>query len=414
MPNNSVTKLTDQKLRSFYVNTLGHYDDCRKRGLDDNATFNEMIINVQHSLEAYGGTLYSLSPEEKCQIYTVFYAMWNAFSLTPEQKKDPRQIPEFNETKIHTVNIYHYRDTTLYDWLFLNTILNDCHHHHIPSGDTNSDKDLTQLLAVLALIALAAIAAVIAMIALYYMLSHFAEGIDRFYYNEGWLKAALIMATSIGFGMGTASISAALLSPVLVSLAIMAGFNPVTIVATGVILLSIIGAGIGGFVMDMGYRGIERHVNRDAIDPEDPKRFRLTAENEAVLTHKGINPLLVRLVLVEIRMEIARISNSNGTIPTVLSRFFSCKSEINELLDKVRKLRSGELSNMKQVKVGNRCYDCTMPDCVPQYVEQPYTHIFKPMPTPSAPPIAQMNSQNESSPSYRSPTFGSSFDIGVD
>jgi chromate transport protein ChrA len=394
MSTNVNMKFTDQNLKLFYGNVLSHYKTCIDKKYSIEQTLEEMILSVQYALEAEDGTLFHLDQEEKNKVYTAFYAIWNALPQDSYKPQPTPLFPKFNVTKIKVVH-YHHRyncyDPILFDWMLVYAIMNDCHYHHggyfpnpgggIPGGvhhHGSRDDDLAKALIALLVITVAAIALVLATIALYFMLSQFAESIDRFCYDEGWLKAAWTIAIGIGFGASTVPLYMAFVAPGLISLAIMAGFNPIAVAVTGIVLLSIISAGLGGLAMNVVYGEIEK--NKDAIDPEDPKRFALSAENEENLIAKGINPTVVRCALSAIRVEIARISDK-GPIPPILTRFFTSSSEMHDLLKKARQLRFGQID---EVKVGGLHFHCVMPDYTSQ---QDLPELPTYTSEPSAPPM---------------------------
>ncbi len=380
----NIRKFTDHNLMLFYGNVLQHYkhyinqDNVPK---DVTSIYNELFFAVQNSLESPYGTLYHLEPSEKAKVYKSFNAIFYALPIYKdlselEKKNFKPEPPQFN-VKIKFVynnyNRYDCHNSALFDWLLLSSIIHDCHyhnsHHHggYPNGGWNhgnhhghgggsySDKnDLSELLAALAILLLAAIAAVLASIAMYYMLNQFLEGAERFYYNEGWLKAALIMANSIAFGAGSTLLTLTFAAAPLTSLAIMAGFNPAVVVVTGAVLLSIIGAGIGAFAMNLLCSPLQ--ADKNAMDPNDPLRFRLTAKEEYNLAERGIDPTMVKCAMAALRAEIAKLlGNNNAEIPSFFSRKDKSMAKVNECLQKVRNLRSGVI---KSVEVGDLFFDC--------------------------------------------------------
>ncbi|OEH47244.1 hypothetical protein lpari_01725 [Legionella parisiensis] len=220
-------KFTDLKLKQLYGHILSHYQNCISRGLDVNATYQEMFLAVQYSLESpwSQSPLVQLEPVEKLKAYAAFNAVFNALPLYQRMHPSQRSAfnpstPQFNPKAKYVINQYNYygyQDPTLLDWLILSSIINShhhsYHHHHEGAGccwpsnhhdhDSSSNDDMAKLLAALLLILLALIAVVLAFIAFYYMLNEFANSVERFYHGEGWLKGALMFATSIGFGAGS-------------------------------------------------------------------------------------------------------------------------------------------------------------------------------------------------------------------
>jgi hypothetical protein len=390
----NIRKFTDHNLMLFYGNVLQHYKDCITRHNDVTSIYNELFLAVQFSLESPHGNLHHLDPVEKAKVYKSFNAIFYALPIykdlsQQEQKNFKPELPKF-DVKIKFVynnyNRYNCHDSFLFDWLLISSITHDCHGHHtfphggFPHGGWptkhghggNSFDTDSEVLAALALLIMAAVAAVLASIAVYYMLNQFLEGAERFYYNEGWLKAALVMANSIAFGAGSTVLSLTFATAPLTSLAIMAGFNPAVVVVTGAVLLSVIGAGIGAFAMNLLYRPMQ--TDKNAMDPNDPLRFRLTANEEYNLASNGIDPSMAKLAIVALRSEIAKNLNSKSAeIPSFFSRKDKSMTKVNECLQKVRDLRSGTLTS---VQVGDLFFDCELK--TPYYLP-PQVYVYVPV-----------------------------------
>ncbi|PWY55592.1 hypothetical protein DGG96_10815 [Legionella qingyii] len=372
------TKFTDLKLKQLYAHILSHYKNCVGRYLNIYEMYNEMFLAVQFSIESPLSTssLFLLDREEKDKAYKAFNKIFYALPLFREQVSQKQhkfnpQIPQFNpEVKyvINEYNNYNCHDSRLIDWLILSSILDSHRHSHFhhdtsccfPSNhhkhDSSSKDDLSKLIAALVIIVIAAAAAVLAFIALAYMLDEFANSIERFCYGEGWLKGALMLATSLAFGAGSTLLTLNFAAAPLIALAVAAGFNPVGVVILGAVLLTIIGAGIGCWAMSMMYDSINASANKESMDPEDPLRFQLTAAEEESLQKKGIDPIAVKCAMVALRAEMAKSLGNEKPIPSFFKRYFDENgSEVNELLTKLRHLRKGEL---KIVEVGDLCFDC--------------------------------------------------------
>ncbi|HIE3608604.1 TPA: hypothetical protein ACXLVE_003008 [Legionella anisa] len=402
-------KFTDLKLKQLYGHILNHYQKCVDRHLDVNTAYNEMFLAVQYSLESplSQSPLVKLDPAEKLKAYAAFNALFSATPLYQGMQPSQRSafkppMPQFNPQAKYVINEYNYygyQDPTLLDWLTLSSIINSHHHgyHHHHAGadgccwpsnhhghDSSSKDDLAKLMAALFLILLALIAVVLAFIALYYMLNEFANSVERFCYGEGWLKGALMISTSIGFGVGSAFLTLNFGSAPLIALAVAAGVNPVGVVIAGAVLLAIIGAGVGCFAMSMLYDSLNKSANKESMDPSDPERFRLTAAEEAHLRdEKGIDPMIVRCAMVALRAEMAKLLGGNEKpIPSFFSRYFSKDNEkVQELLEKIRHLRKGDIN---MVQVGELNFDCRIPQRVyipPYYTQVPSTYSDTPPPS---------------------------------
>lgn len=384
----SSTKFTDHNLKLFYGSLLIHYQQCmQKHSQNVVAIYNEMYLAVQYAVESPLGSLYNLEAGEKCKVYSAFNAIFYALpvyrNMPPQQKTafNP-STPAFNEHTPYCINNYNNYDCyhwTSFDWLLLSTITHDSHshahhfshggrcwpsHQHGHGSSSTNDEDCMKLIAILILAALAAFAVVLTCIALYYMLDEFANSLERIWYNEGWLKAALMLASSVAFGSGAAMLSLTFAAAPLIALAVAASINPVGVVIAATILLGFIGAGVGCFAMGFLYDSIDEKVNQDAIDPADSERFRLTAAEEHSLKNKGIDPIKVKCAIVALRGEMASLLGNAKPIPSFFTRHSSDGAEIQKLLQKVRDLRRGKIDT---VEVGRLFFDCKMPQEVYQY-----------------------------------------------
>ncbi|WP_454783935.1 hypothetical protein [Legionella sp. WA2024007413] len=401
------TKFTDLKLKQFYGHVLTHYKNCVDRGLDVTQMYNEMFLAVQYSLESPMSPLYVLEREEKTKAYAAFNKIFYALPLfrklpTENQRTFNPKKPKFDPEVKYVINEYNYyncHDSTLTNWLILSTILDSRRHAHshdssccFPSNhhgrNSSSDDDLGKLILGLLIIALAALAVILAFIALAYMIDEFANGIERFWYGEGWLKGALLFATSLGFGAGSTLLTLNFAAAPLIALAIAAGFNPVGVVILATVLLTTIGAGIGCLAMSMIYDSINQSKNEESMDPADPQRFQLTASEEAALLKKNIDPLAVKCAMVALRAEMAKFLENEKPIPSFFTRYFDKNgSQVNDLLKTLRQLRKGEL---RIVEVGGLWFDCEIPQPVytPSFYSQPQAQYYVVKPTAPYEPTA--------------------------
>ncbi|MGC1181601.1 hypothetical protein [Legionella sp.] len=413
----TVTKFTDHNLKLLYGNLLTHYKECIKDYNNDIlATYNKMYLAVQYAVNY--GSLSHLVYEEKQKVYASFNAIFYALPLYRKLSEIDKHTfspihPEPRPKTDYVINNYtnyNCNDSIFYNWMLLRAISSNFHHYpsthpgcdytgskddpHRHRDKKNRNESLAELMGLLILIALAAWAATLTLIALYYMFSEFLNSVERFYYNEGWLKAALMLASSTVFSAAAAVMSFSLGSAVLISLAIMAGLNPAAIVVTGTVLFAIMGGGLGCFAMSTFYNFINKQVNKDAMDPTDPLRFGLTAKEERHLIDTGLDPIKVKCALVALRAEIASLLESEKPIPSFLSRMFGEGAKVQECLQLSRQLRNGLIG---RVEVGDLVFDCkTM--VVPQPVLQPSsynTHFRQQTKTnpfmPSAPPMEDLH-----------------------
>lgn len=389
---------TDRALTTFYVNFLKHYKECKPRSSDTYALYNEMYAAIYNAVELpqYGSSLFHLNPAEKLKVYSAFNTMFYALLNQQQRQTFTPLAPHSKPVVIRVYQRYDgYRadDSFLFNWLLFNSLMHDCHHHGriFSSGDWNSGNyhghsasssttDWGQVIALLVVIALAAIAAVLAFMAMYYMLNSCLEGCARFYYNEGWLKASLMMATSVAFGAGANIASFTVLAGPLTSLAVLAGLNPIGILITGAVFLTIIGAGLGCFSMDLLYGSVAKNCNKDSMDPTDPLRYRLTEKEEKHLVQKGIDPVSVKCAIVALRASMVQDKKDKST-----ALFFHRSSEVSKALHKIRQLRAGAISS---VEVGELFFNCKIGSTQPQSQQPPaYYSLSDSQLVASAPPV---------------------------
>lgn len=368
---------TDHHLKLFYGHLLNHYSRCSKENLDANTIFAEMYSTAKHTLDK--GALSHLEETEKEKAYKSFYAIWYALPIYNKMSVEKKQAfkPEFNTQPIYLTDPgYDFGNSLLFHWLAIDSLSHSLNHHH-PSVDlgSSSNGDSLKLLAILFVIFILTIAAVLTFIALYYMLRELADGIERIWYNEGWLKAALTMATAVAFGSAAVILSLNFASAPLIVLALAAGLNPVGLVIGVTVLLGIIAAGIGCIAMSQLHDVIDEKLNTDAIDPSDPYRFRLTDSDEKTLRAKRIDPITVKCALVALRSEIAQKQGNEKPVPSFFSRHFGEGEAVQDLLQTVRQLRQGAIDS---VQVGELYFDCR--------VNKEYQQINSQDTSPSAPP----------------------------
>lgn len=399
MPDTGI--FTDRHLKLFYANLLNHYNACRNR-LDNNPTaiYNELFAAVQFALRAREGDLYHLRDEEKDKVNAYFEIIFRALPiyrdipLSQRNSFNPPRPPYNPQVRYiyNQYNNYKFSDSLLLNWLFISSLTHSYQpfpsniHRH---GDRKSNQSIKEnALIILILIALAACAAVLTLISLYYMLNEFLNSVERFHYNEGWLRAALMLANAAVFSVSSFLLANTFIAPALFSLALIVGLNPVAVAVTGVILLSVIGAGIGAFFMGMLHDSIEKKLNKNTMDPNDPLRFRLTETDEKALIEKGIDPLKVKCALVALRAEIAKtLNNEQAAVPSFLNRHIGNGKKIQPLLQQVRHLRQGKID---YIRVGTLVFNCKQSQrALP--LQQP-TPSHYPFTAPPLPPQVQSSS----------------------
>lgn len=373
------SKFTDNNLKLYYGNLLSHYQEIIGRAPlpDSNQIYNELFIATQYVLEHPQGSLYHLDRIEKNKVYDVFNILFRALPLygqmsTQDKEQFKPSLPQYR-SEIYVIGNYRHYDcnnSILYNWLLLNSLTQRCCQSGsnviiVPSSDRagaihshnseKSRKDIGQLIALLVIIALAAAAAALTFIAFYYMLNQFLNGVERLWYNEGWLNATMLLASSVVFGSLSALFAVTVASTPLIALAVAAGINPIGVVAAGAICITMLGAGLACFLTSILCGHFEKIAYKDSMDPEDPLRFRLTQLEEHDLLNKNIDPLAVKCAMVALRGEISKVLDSDQTIPSFLSRKFGYGDKVQLLLQQVRGLRNGTVTD---IEVGGLTFYC--------------------------------------------------------
>ncbi|CAM2935013.1 Uncharacterised protein [Legionella steigerwaltii] len=399
------SKFTDQKLKLLYGQVLIHYENASKRGLDRDQMYAEMYSALVNAMESgqSKSPFHLLDFNEKGKAVYAFNTLFRTLPIHQRMRHQQQSVfnppmPQFNPSikfEIHEYNNYNCNDSALLNYLLIKSIVHDSHYHgdscfgssHSHGHGSKSNDDLGKLIMALLVIALALIAVVLATIALVYMLYEFADSVDRFFYGEGWLKGALMLATSIGFGAGSAYLTLNFGAVPLIALAVAAGFNPVGVVIMGTVLLSIIGAGVGCFAMSLLYDSSNKSANKESMEPNDPDRFRLTTSEEEALRRKNIDPVAVKLAMIAKQAEMTELLGKEKSIPS----FFNRDDKIQKLLTELRQIRKGE---MNAVDIGGLHFDFTPPPptviYVPVYYQQPQVPLYQaPMYQPYQPQMYQ-------------------------
>lgn len=357
-----MAKFTDRQLKELYANLQRHYNDCVTRhGNDGPEIYKEMYTHLQYAIESPLGYYSALDRAEKNKIYvafnTIFYALYGKSNDIEAFQRPVMPVYVSVPAVVYKpIYVYRYNEPSVLDWILICSIMDNHNHAHVHYHGSSCwpDTDDKDLMATIILIVLAAIAAALAAAALYIMLQEFLNSAERFYYNEGMLKAAYMMATSLVMGGAFTGLSLAFAAGPLAELAIAAGLHPAGVVIAGTILLAIIGAGIGCYLSGYLYDESSKKSNQDAMDPEDPLRFRLTESEEEDLNTKGIDPIKVKCAMVALRAAIAQEQGNSKPVPSFLSRMFS-NDKTQDLLQQVRQLRQGTLA---RVKVDGLIFDC--------------------------------------------------------
>lgn len=344
--NNQRARLQMQLQRDYELLTV--------EGCPPQVIYETLVKRVHYNLSHPGSALYDLPLEEKQKVLATLNTF---FEACPEYQRtrlsDSRVIFVTYFNPISPTDLYHYNSSiycpshdALFTWLMLDTLMLHSFHHHggyvgsYSQGTSTSSNTNSEGWALLLLIALAALAVAAAFVAMYYLFSQFLDDMERFWHNEGWIQAAVSMMAAAASGLATGLLTFFLLQAPIISLAIAAGVsNPVGIAVLAVVCLSIIGAGLGCFITNKIQDYSIRKANPDAIDVYDAHRFELTDSERENLETKGYDADKVLNAMIAIRQTMGK-----EQLPSLLGRVFTSKGrEKQELLDKIRQLRKGEI-----------------------------------------------------------------------
>lgn len=398
MPN---TKMTDRLIKKLYFQIGEHYTDCCAQGMSLDETYYELYTTLTNSIRGSNNPYCELELSEQRKAYTVLETFLAASPLYQQKRpKNPATFfnhgediapPRATRTTVCITREYYQNDSDLVlTWLMLDSINRP--YYQIPSGhghgvhfhpatfsggvssagnrpNNNSKSDTNQAFAILAVLAIAATAFLLTAFAVYYLWAQLTKSAERFLYNEGWLKASLTLLGAIAGGMAAALFTETFLSASLISLALVAGFNPVGLVLGVAICLTLLGAAIGLLITNLIQDKWITAMNQEALDANDPYLFTLT-DSEARRLSEGrmingkmvyIDPVKVKCVIIAIR---ARMGEPEDR--TNWNRFFDNRTDLYQAgLDQIRQLRRGvnsrgEPDDMSEIVVGNMRFDCTM------------------------------------------------------
>lgn len=348
-------KFTDRLLRIFYYNLSEQYQSCIKSRLDKKEINNQLSLSLDDTMNYSPFSL--LDSEGQKKVNKVFHIL---ISLLKAQHENQNIIIDCtslklsqngcNFSKIITNNgsklcesssIYYKEHQNLY---------------YLGGNDVSKEKyqyfTMDKVAGLIVLIALLPSLVVLTTIALYSLLNEFLNGIERFYYGEGWLKMAFMMANTIFISGVSLVMSFSYASPILINLSLTFGLNPAILVITAAVCISIISSWIGCYAFGLFYDFIDKRAHRNALDPADSLRFGLTVKQEQNLIEKKIDPLMVKCALVFLRTKIACVLDNDKPIPSFLNRMYGQGRKVQKLLQQARQLRNGlidyvEVDNLK-------------------------------------------------------------------
>ena len=302
-------------------------------------------------------------------------------------------VPRQSSVAYEDLHYCHTNNDFLFTWLMLDSFnrpylgpgygqSNHFSNTHLHPSENKRKSDESK--AFLMLVLVAAMAAALGFIALYYLFRETIHSTERFRYNEGWLQACLSYFSLIASTTVSSLLSIVFASVPVYNLALAAGVaNPFGVVMTGIVCLSLIGAGVGCFISDKIQNYVIYKLNPDALDPADPHRFALTPAEAATLESRKIDPTKVKCAIVALRAQMG-----DDPIPRQWGFFYSSsRSEtVQRHLDMVRQLRRGELSI---AQVGGMRFDCRDDSLI--YPQQPHVELLDDRYPPGPPPAYSAN-----------------------
>ena len=204
------------------------------------------------------------------------------------------------------------------------------------TGSSNSSDSSDCFAKIVALLLI--IAAVIAVfIATYFIIKYLVESMERFSYNEGFFDAVAPIAGMLAGGAVAGVASSLLLMGTLTALAVAAGIPPLGFAIAIIVALSLIGAVIGGVIAKQSKEYANTKLHADSLNPNDPHRFRLTPSEIKNLERQDYDPIKVKCAIVDLMKKM-------GTAK--VSHLFFRNEDTQDILDKVRALRAGNISRV--------------------------------------------------------------------
>lgn len=193
--------------------------------------------------------------------------------------------------------------------------------------------------------------------ALYYLLSQTLDSVERFYYDENWLKASITLASLLA----GASLGAYLCFFIITPLLALGAITPIGLAIGAAVLSALVLATITTWLSNViqNYFFESSHLN--ALDPADYKRYELDQKQILTLKDNGFNIDIVQCALVALRKEL--IDLEAESIPTLMSRLISSTPKIkriNEILKSIRALRDGSYTE-DTLQVDNMSFNLKEP-----------------------------------------------------
>jgi hypothetical protein len=346
-------KLTDSQLVKLYLGLSRDLKQLKNSGLPSHEIYTILCGYLQNDMQNPRSSLCNLDLNEKAKVFTVLNTLFCASDVYGTSRNNEIQfvyqyiiVNESGERPSYHA-AYCPADDFLFTWLLLDSIHHGPGHHTHYSGGCCGGNNIhghdgedgkTILFILLILLTLCTLA--VTLIAAYYLLKLTLDSFERLWHNEGTLQAIINLSGMIGGGLASGLAATLFLSAPLIVFALAAGLsNPIGWAGFALVCITIIGGALSGFLSNQIQGAIIKKMNADALDPDDPYRFRLSQKEEKNLQDKNLDPLKVKCAIIALHQEIGK------AVPSMLTRLFSDKRNTQMLLDQVRQLRRGETNN---------------------------------------------------------------------
>ncbi len=335
-------QLTDNQLAQFYIGLLEDYRQM-DRNLSNEEVYQRLANNLHYSLnQSSKSRLSDLPPLEQQKLYTVL----NTFFLASPRAQGISYPPPYFVWYFIPATTYSHGHHHCYclanDWFFTWYMLNTLSSpHRIGHGHTTTNSNDDSCIKFIGVL-LAFLVLILTGFALYYLFHQTMNSLERFIYNEGWLQGAITISSILASGAAVGVLTTFFLANPLALLIVSTGLvaNPIGLTIAAIVCLSIMAAALGSWVTNQVQNWAIKKYHHDALDPGDPYRFSLTANQELNLRDHGLDPLKVKCAITALRYQIGTAGVSN-----YVGRLFSDKNDLVIL----RQLKNGEL---KEVKIG--------------------------------------------------------------
>ncbi|MFY7697363.1 MAG: hypothetical protein ACOVQX_00840 [Legionella sp.] len=196
--------------------------------------------------------------------------------------------------------------------------------------------------------------------AAYYLFNEISNAVERIWYAEGLVQAALTLLALATIAYTSAYPIAFIVVLTLLVASLSLGFtaNPVPLIILSATSLFFIFTAMGTYITNSIQNMIIPLAHSSALDPADPFRFTITNQEETKLRQLNIDPLKAKLAIIALRAEIG------GQLPS----FFNRTEYQQECLRAVRAIRNGELSQVVIKK--ELVLDLTLEEQIPIQYQQ--------------------------------------------